>query len=167
MAVVDNGVGLDAVEYLESRGLGLSNLRARLEAVYGRDAALDLRNEPEGRGTAAVLDLPTKSAHEWSYDQEEPARGKEQESTGSFRTFPAVSPANALAQWTARRPILAALAVWILVAILRIQHSAGYMAFRDRLTPAAIADAVRYDVTVAALWLAQIGRAHVELQSPI
>ena len=139
--VIDNGVGLNESEYRESRGLGLSNLRARLEAVYGRDAALDLRNEPGG-GTAAVLDLPAHAVRD--------AADSIAESYESATPGPQPS---ALALWAARRPLLAMTAVWAAVAALRIQHSAGYMVFRDRFTPSAMRSAMWYDLNVAALWL--------------
>jgi len=54
LTVVDNGPGLpDAQE----DGLGLRNVRARLEGLYGDDQALRMDTAPEG-GTRALLELP-------------------------------------------------------------------------------------------------------------
>ena len=140
--VVDNGVGLNETEYRESRGLGLSNLRARLETVYGTDATLDLHNEMGG-GTAAVLELPARTI---------PAPGVSEPSAPDDTTT-RPTPTGALTQWAMRRPLLAMTAAWALVGVLRIQHSAGWMLFRDRFTGAGMIEAIRYDVAIAALWL--------------
>ena len=143
LTVRDNGVGLDPTAYRESRGLGLSNLRARLEAVYGRDATLELRNEVEAGGTVAVLDLPMRPAADvtanLSADPEDAAL--------------AATQTGGIVAWATRRPLLALVSVWTLVALLRIQHSAGWLVFRDRFTPEAMTTGVQYDVAVAALWL--------------
>lgn len=147
VTVRDNGVGLDATAYRESRGLGLSNLRARLEAVYGRDARLELRNETEAGGTVAVLDLPIRSADVTANsDSAAPA-------ADSDRVALTATPSSGVATWAAGHPLLALVSAWTLVAALRLQHSAGWMLFRDRYTPEAMQTAVQYDVAVAAIWL--------------
>jgi signal transduction histidine kinase len=57
--VEDNGPGLDLTRPAAS-GAGLDNVRARLAALYGDAARLDLRAAPDG-GVIARLDLPCAS----------------------------------------------------------------------------------------------------------
>jgi signal transduction histidine kinase len=54
LTVADNGPGLPAAQ---EDGLGLRNVRARLQALYGDDQALRLTSSPD-EGTRAVLELP-------------------------------------------------------------------------------------------------------------
>jgi LytS/YehU family sensor histidine kinase len=54
LTVTDNGPGLPPAQ---EDGLGLRNVRARLQALYGEDQALRLESTPE-EGTRAVLELP-------------------------------------------------------------------------------------------------------------
>ena len=61
--VADNGVGLpDAGKRLIRDGHGLGNIARRLEACYGRRAALDLSPAPDASGTCARLVLPAAAA---------------------------------------------------------------------------------------------------------
>lgn len=53
--VTDTGAGLDAIG--SSGGIGLANVRERLEALYGRSADLDVTGTPDG-GVSAALRLP-------------------------------------------------------------------------------------------------------------
>lgn len=150
LSVIDNGVGLHAVSYQASRGLGLRNLRDRLEAVYGRDgrAGLTLSECPDG-GTAAVLRLPAAPA--------------DAASGASPTVLPAIEPATARATstrsrgsvfvWARAHPITAATALWSLVALLRIQHSVAYMTLRDRFSLAALRSASVFDALGALMWL--------------
>ena len=59
LAVRDNGAGERAGAH-EGLGIGLTNTRARLAALYGDAAALALRPRPSG-GTEVVLRLPFRS----------------------------------------------------------------------------------------------------------
>ena len=54
LTVEDNGPGLPAAQ---EDGLGLRNVRARLQALYGDEQALRLSSTPE-EGTRATLELP-------------------------------------------------------------------------------------------------------------
>ena len=166
LTVADNGVGLNEFEYRESRGLGLSNLRARLDAVYGKGATLELHNERDG-GTAAVLELPadhriadavTDAATDATTDGATDAGADVTSAVASGVTSGVTSAvtsdaSSAVSRWAARRPMLAMATVWTIVAALRVQHSAGYMVFRGRFTTDAMTNAIRYDIAVAALWL--------------
>ncbi|HTD02826.1 sensor histidine kinase [Undibacterium sp.] len=55
LSVSDDGVGFGGTT--SGSGLGLSNIRERLEAVYGKQASLSLKALPEG-GVAAIILLP-------------------------------------------------------------------------------------------------------------
>ena len=58
LSVEDDGVGLGA----EVRdGVGLSNLRARLEALYGADQQMHVRARPQG-GVAVRIEIPLRPA---------------------------------------------------------------------------------------------------------
>ena len=58
IAIHDRGPGLDASA---ESGVGLANTRARLAALYGDAASVELRTAPEG-GAAAELRLPWRDA---------------------------------------------------------------------------------------------------------
>jgi two-component system LytT family sensor kinase len=58
VSVRDNGVGLAASRSLVTgRGIGLRNVRERLQSLYGDDATLELQS-PEGNGANAELHIP-------------------------------------------------------------------------------------------------------------
>jgi LytS/YehU family sensor histidine kinase len=75
LTVEDNGVGLAAAEQQRKTGTGLANLRARLEALYGRDQKLEVVSRPEG-GVAVRLEIPLRHAsadnHEPQHENEDP-----------------------------------------------------------------------------------------------
>jgi hypothetical protein len=148
VAVVDNGVGLHgASAYREGRGLGLANLRARLDAVYGGHAVLELRDEggmPPSVGTAARLELPLTNQR-----PESPAPSDD-EPDAVASPFASTS---AIPRWVSAHPALTIVAAWSVVCLLRVQHSYSYMLLRGRLTAASMQSAVRFDVAVAGLWL--------------
>ena len=57
--VADDGVGLpEAPDALIREGHGLGNVRRRLTAHYRGEATLELRDDPDGRGTIAGFVLP-------------------------------------------------------------------------------------------------------------
>jgi signal transduction histidine kinase len=55
--VEDDGVGLPGGNGAAVAGVGLANVRARLDALYGRDGELALAPTPGG-GVTATLVLP-------------------------------------------------------------------------------------------------------------
>lgn len=59
--VSDNGQGLKSGSPLEKGGIGLANIGARLEQLYGDGSSLTLRDRPEG-GTQVELRIPFRSA---------------------------------------------------------------------------------------------------------
>jgi two-component system LytT family sensor kinase len=56
--VTDDGPGLDAGSELAGAGIGLANVRARLQHVFGDAFALSLAVSGTGTGTVVTLDLP-------------------------------------------------------------------------------------------------------------
>ena len=61
LTVADNGPGLGAQDAVRRGGVGLPNTRARLDALYGAEAVLTLR-EAEGGGVVAEVRLPFQAA---------------------------------------------------------------------------------------------------------
>ena len=59
LLVRDNGPGLEARDPRRPGGLGLSNTRARLAAIYAGDHAFEL-SEPEGGGVVARIAIPRR-----------------------------------------------------------------------------------------------------------
>jgi len=59
LAVSDTGQGLGAqtTETVMNRGVGLANIRERLEQLYGADQEFAIANRPAG-GTEVVLRVP-------------------------------------------------------------------------------------------------------------
>src|SRR5438309_10042889 len=61
LEVTDNGPGLTTSgDALESQGLGLKNVRARLEQLYGSQHCFEVSNRPEG-GVTVVMQLPFRA----------------------------------------------------------------------------------------------------------
>ena len=55
MRIADNGVGCDA-DHLQS-GLGIANVRERLQLHFGEDVVVAMESAP-GRGTTVEVRLP-------------------------------------------------------------------------------------------------------------
>jgi two-component system LytT family sensor kinase len=60
LAVSDNGPGPAKIEKLDDAGVGLANIRQRLEQLYGSGAVLTLA-ESQGGGTVAAITMPFRS----------------------------------------------------------------------------------------------------------
>jgi len=69
LAVEDNGVGLATEEEQRKTGIGLSNLRARLEALYGQDQKIEVLSRAEG-GVAVRLEIPLRRFPSSNNDQQ-------------------------------------------------------------------------------------------------
>jgi two-component system, LytTR family, sensor kinase len=57
LEVKDNGPGASSDELLADRGLGLNNVRARLNQIYGQDFRFELSNNPGG-GLTVSMEIP-------------------------------------------------------------------------------------------------------------
>lgn len=62
IAVIDSGAGLDQQASVRGTGLGLSNVRQRLEALYGSQAALSIRQRATG-GVKVSVSIPLDKLH--------------------------------------------------------------------------------------------------------
>ena len=67
LRVQDDGPGLSAVESQQDRGIGLSNTRARLQQLYGKDAKLEIGN-CELRGVIVTMTIPFHRSHAGTED---------------------------------------------------------------------------------------------------
>jgi two-component system, LytTR family, sensor kinase len=63
LEVTDNGPGVADVDQAMTKGVGLTNTRQRLVALYGDRYQLELRNRPEG-GLVVTVAIPAESARE-------------------------------------------------------------------------------------------------------
>ena len=61
LSVADDGPGLPDAAALEGGGVGLSNTRERLAALYDGEGRVTLENRPEG-GLRVILELPARAA---------------------------------------------------------------------------------------------------------
>ena len=59
ISIRDDGPGL-AQSGRQPEGIGLSNTRARLSALYGEAGTVELRSSPDGPGAEAVITLPLR-----------------------------------------------------------------------------------------------------------
>jgi two-component system LytT family sensor kinase len=63
LTVSDNGPGPSKIAKLDDAGVGLANIRQRLEQLYGGEASLTLAESPNG-GTVAQITMPFRSRAE-------------------------------------------------------------------------------------------------------
>src|SRR5881227_2391011 len=71
LEVTDNGPGLaTSGDVIESQGLGLSNVRARLNQIYGSDFRFELMNSKDG-GLTVVMEIPFQREADFSMEQQE------------------------------------------------------------------------------------------------
>lgn len=63
LEVTDNGPGVEDVDRAMTKGVGLTNTRRRLVALYGDRYQLELRNRPEG-GLAVSVAIPAEPERE-------------------------------------------------------------------------------------------------------
>lgn len=144
ISIIDNGVGLSKTSSSSSRGVGMRNVRERLDALYGNQASLTLR-ELDQEGTVAELQLPMKFA--------QPDDIGEAADPSITSESPASDAERPVISWVRAHPVLTAAGVWAVIAALRIQHSYVYLIYRHRFTAARFRDGVNYDFTGALLWL--------------
>ena len=151
IAVVDNGVGLSKASYGASRGIGLRNVRERLDALYGADATLTL-TELDGQGTTASVEIPMRFAPRIEGDGSAASTVQPDEPEAAVDAIPPRE--HRFTAWAREHPAATAALAWSAVALLRIQHSYIYMVYRSRYTLSGFLTGIRYDITMAVLWLA-------------
>ncbi|HVD62375.1 MAG TPA: hypothetical protein VNC11_16000, partial [Gemmatimonadaceae bacterium] len=146
IAIIDNGAGLTRASARSSRGVGMRNVRERLDALYGNDASLTLR-ELDQQGTIAELALPMKFAQP---DDDLSPTGAH---VSADRTQESLSSERSSLKWMRAHPVVTAIVAWTIIGALRIQHSYIYLIYRNRFTAARFLEAVQYDAVGALLWL--------------
>ncbi len=146
IAIIDNGAGLSRTSSRSSRGVGMRNVRERLDALYGNEASLTLR-ELDQQGTIAELELPM------TFAQPDEELSSEQPASSSDETPQSSTGERSSLRWMSDHPVVTAIAAWTVIGALRIQHSYIYLIYRDRFTSARFRDAVQYDAVGAMLWL--------------
>jgi LytS/YehU family sensor histidine kinase len=72
LEVRDSGAGADSAPATAGSGVGLANIRARLEALYGEGASMEAGPQDDG-GFATILHLPFQTAA----DRDKQSREKE------------------------------------------------------------------------------------------
>jgi len=151
ISVVDNGAGLSQASYGATRGIGLRNVRERLDALYGSDAELTLK-ELDGEGTSASVEIPMQFAPR-AETNGSTVYEDDQAAEAAPSTVEIDPRETRWMKWAQRHPVATPTIIWIGIALLRIQHSYIYMLYRNRFSAANFLSAIRYDVTAAALWL--------------
>lgn len=137
LAIHDNGRGLRPGAG-RHEGVGLTNVRARLDSLYGGAARLELRSNADG-GATSELRLPLREAPE----AEEPPD----------LSAPAPLPDEGRALRFLRDHATATVVVgWLLWGAAWMQQSLAYLALRGRLTSESFARALRWNAAGAALW---------------
>jgi Histidine kinase/Histidine kinase-, DNA gyrase B-, and HSP90-like ATPase len=117
--VADDGIGLRAVtEQSKTRGIGLANVRHRLEILYGRDDCLGLHANGLN-GTIAELRIPIRT------------RPSTSQIEGSVIQSAAIQPHNTPTRLLRiprllRRPWVAIATTWLLFGLLWTQQSIWY-----------------------------------------
>jgi two-component system LytT family sensor kinase len=144
--VLDDGVGLGRGSQPRGagRGIGLSNVRGRLETLYGDDYALTLDDlGPGGRGGGAAtrIELPFRPAH-----VEAPACGE---------IVDVVPPPPRVALGSLHRyPVATTALVWLAWGVIWSTQSIAYSELRQRLDDLNLIDILRRDLSSALIWAA-------------
>ena len=152
LRVSDNGVGLQASRGTSGYGIGLANVRERLEMLYGSGHPLRLFSN-DGGGTVAELTLPVRRRSastvllpaDNGVDAAEPADAIGSTSSALDASVP---PRRRV------HPLIASTAVWIVCGLLWTQQSYAYLGLRNLLGARSWLSIARSDMTVAMLWAA-------------
>ena len=156
--VADNGVGLHASRGASGYGIGLTNVRERLDVLYG-DASDRLRLRSEnGSGTVAELRIRRRSRDELQSPAHEEADARSPESAidALARESESASDDHVVSSpsrdW--RRQAVATAAIWFLCGLLWSQLSFAYLAVRNRLGESSWLSVARNDMAWALVWAA-------------
>jgi two-component system LytT family sensor kinase len=118
LSVRDNGAGLPGGGAPRGFGVGLGNMRERLETIYGEGASLALRAHPDG-GTVAEVVLPM---HRDAVLEPAVEPGDDPQPMATTPFF----------DWLRAHPALAILGGWTIWGILWLQQSIAYLMIRGR-----------------------------------
>lgn len=150
LVVRDNGTGASPSRQTPGRGIGLANIRERLTTLYPNLYSLVLEQEPEG-GTEVRLTIPYRRAP-IPMGVEQSGSGLALNATDSFE-IPAVGAAPISLPPTPevplpprplwRHPVLATVAVWLLIGVVLTQQSWLYVVLRHPQDHIAFAELLR------------------------
>jgi hypothetical protein len=143
--VTDDGIGLPAVpDQSKSRGIGLANVRRRLEILYGRNDRLALYAN-RSNGTVAELRIPIRTL---------PSTGQREASATQSAAIQAGTrrPSVLHIPRVLRRPWVAIATTWLLFGLLSTQQSLGYVAIRHRLGGQSRLSVMSVNMVSALLW---------------
>jgi two-component system LytT family sensor kinase len=143
--VADDGIGLPAAtEQSKSRGIGLANVRHRLEILYGRDDCLGLYANGLN-GTIAELRIPIRTRPSTSQNEGSPIQ--------SAAMQPSKTPAGLLRiPSLLRRPWVAIAATWLVSGLLWTQQSFSYFGMLNLLGGQTWYSLMRVNMLAAVLW---------------
>jgi signal transduction histidine kinase len=143
--VADDGIGLPAVtEQSKSRGIGLANVRHRLEILYGRDDCLGLYAN-DLNGTIAELRIPIRTRASTSQNEASPIQ--------SAAMQPHKTPTGLLRiPRLLRRPWVAIATTWLLFGLLWTQQSFWYFGMVHWLGGQTWYSLMRVNMLAAVLW---------------
>ena len=140
LSVRDNGAGLPSGRAPHGFGVGLANMRERLETIYGAEATLSL-STPSGGGTIAEVVLPMR---------------RDAMPDDARETLDDAAPAASTPffDWLRAHPALAIAGGWAIWGVLWLQQSIAYLTIRGRMANMSLPKmAVEHAVSVA-IWAA-------------
>jgi hypothetical protein len=141
--VSDDGVGLGRGG-TNGHGIGLANVRERLQILYGGEDRVRLIDSAPG--TVAELRVPIRRR------EDAISRAVEQAGEGDEESIPVVQLHRSRTRTLARRGVIIA-AAWLVCAVIWVQQSYFYLLLRHRLETASWSDLVRFDAFNAAIWM--------------
>jgi signal transduction histidine kinase len=140
LSVRDNGAGLPQGRPPTGFGVGLANMRERLDTIYGGDARVTL-STPAGGGTIAEVVLPMRR-EALPDDAGEPI----DEAAPVART--------PFFDWLRVHPVLAIAAGWAVWGALWLQQSVAYQTIRGRMASMSLPMMVYEHASSVAVWAA-------------
>jgi len=141
--VADDGIGLCAVtERSKTRGIGLANVRHRLEILYGRDDCLGLHANGLN-GTIAELRIPMRTRPPTSQSEGAPIQSAPMQPRKTSTRLLRIPP-------LLRRPWVAIAATWLLFGLLWTQQSISYFGLLH--WPQSRIALLRVNMAAAVLW---------------
>jgi hypothetical protein len=136
LTVADNGAGLNGDSDLPGFGIGLSNVRARLETHYGRNAALAL-SEGAGKGAVAEIVLPAVFAREERDGEIVPLSSRQHVTVGA---------------WVRDHPVLSLIAGCFIAVVVSVTHDYAYLLLRGRSTAGVMQKMILETILMSVLW---------------
>lgn len=137
--VRDNGVGL-AAGAGAGRGIGTTNVRDRLAALYGADAELRVFEDEQGGAVSRVI-VPVRTQREMA-------------AVEALSRPESIADESIVPRGLRQRPVAAIVLAWAMWGLLWTQQSIAYLAFRGRLGNTTFGEIALHDFATAMLWAA-------------